>query len=454
MLKPDSTRFPVVGPPRISSGPEWTEPEPPASEEVSEILEFPIREDLPADVALDLRLQEILQEARLATDASGVVIALASDQRMVCRATLGDKAPRVGVSLNTRTGLSGACVQTREMQLCDDAIVDPRVNVVACRDLGIRSIVVLPVVDGANLWGLIEVFSSVPRAFGESDLLALQSLSNKVSQTVQEAIEGGATVRAPESFLESPVESQSPLPTAKPEVLPAKAKVHKDYRTGALTAAVLALAVLLGWMVGRVGWSLAVNRVPAQIPMPADEGRTPGQSPAPPPAPAGAHEDAAPAKPAAPKAAAPQPKTETTEPTGGLVVYEHGKVVFRMAPSKGSRAKGAQQTAPPETIRKAATREEDDKSEASQSGYLLERFEPEYPESAKQQHIEGQVLLSALVGADGSVRELGVISGNPELVKAATDAVRKWRFRPHQVEGKPVEFETQITVNFALPENQ
>ena len=48
--------------------------------------------------------------------------------------------------------------------------------------------------------------------------------------------------------------------------------------------------------------------------------------------------------------------------------------------------------------------------------------------------------------------KLTVISGDPLLAKAATDAVRQWRFNPHQLKGKAVEFETRITVNFALPE--
>ena len=102
------------------------------------------------------------------------MIALARGDRMVCRATLGDKAPGVGVCLNTRSGLSGACVQTREMQLCDDTLVDPRVNATACSDLGIRSIVVLPILEGEELWGVLEVFSLVPHAFSDSDLQELQ----------------------------------------------------------------------------------------------------------------------------------------------------------------------------------------------------------------------------------------------------------------------------------------
>ena len=82
---------------------------------------------------------------------------------------------------------------------------------------------------------------------------------------------------------------------------------------------------------------------------------------------------------------------------------------------------------------------------------MSERVEPAYPEEAKQQHIHGPVVLNALVGVDGSVRKVEVISGNPLLVNAAADAVRQWRFRPHNLKGRPVEFETRITVNFQLP---
>ena len=93
----------------------------------------------------------------------------------------------------------------------------------------------------------------------------------------------------------------------------------------------------------------------------------------------------------------------------------------------------------------------DDAPSRVEKSYLVVRVEPEYPEAAKQQNIQGPVVLNALVGTDGSVRDLKVVSGNPELVKAATDAVRQWKFRPHLLKGQPTEFETRITVNFQLP---
>ncbi len=478
MLKPDSTRYPPIVQTR-SIGPEWIEPdsaEPWA--ESGDVVAFPSKADLPTDLALDLRLREILQQARLATAASGAVIALARGDKIVCRATLGDKAPSAGVSLNTRSGLSGACVQTREMQLCDDTLADPRVNVVACRDLGIRSIVVLPVLDGGELWGVLELFSTVPRAFSESDLQTLQLLSRKISSTVRETIEDGSATLALEAFSQPPAADSLEPERVEPETLPAPNPAldqpsagiaRRDYRTGALTAAVLALAVLLGWMVGRVGWSMAVNRAPDQISMTPEEAQA--TAPVPPavhPAPPHREEAATPAPPVvskpAPPAAKPalKPKTATARPldlNGGLVVYEHGKVIFRMEPTeKESPPKTAPGVVASAAIQQAATREDDGatvgapNSPPSANGYLLERVEPQYPEAARQQHIQGPVVLNVLVRPSGLVRETSVISGDPLLAKAATDAVRQWRFNPHQLNGKAVEFETRITVNFALSE--
>jgi TonB family protein len=475
MLKPDSTRYPSIVKTR-SIGPEWIEPDPlEPGVEAGDADVFHSQAHLPTDLALDLRLREILQQARLATAASGAVIALARGDRIVCRATLGDKAPSAGVCLNTRSGLAGACVQTREMQLCDDTLADPRVNAVACRDLGIRSIVVLPVLDGGELWGVLELFSSVPRAFSESDLQALQSLGRKISSTVREAIEGGSTTLALEAFSQPPagaaVESQQAEPQAlvKPGPEPA-AVVLRDYRTGALSAAVLALAVLLGWMVGRVGWTMAVNRAPTQIPMIPEEAQatapvTPVAHPAPP-------RQEQPVTPGTQVASKPRPPASTKPPlkaraatatplelNGGLVVYEHGKVVFRMGPSeKESPPKAEPGVMASGAIQQAAAREDDGSAvpaptpPPSANGYLLQRVEPQYPEAARQQHIQGPVVLNVLVGPTGSVREASVISGDPLLAKAATEAVRQWRFNPHQLNGKAVDFETRITVNFALPE--
>jgi TonB family protein len=475
MLKPDPTRYPGVVHTR-SSGPEWIDTD--SAENIAEsgdTFAFQGQEELPADLALDLRLHEILDQALLTTAATGAVIALASGDKMVCRATAGDKAPSAGVCLNTRSGLSGACVQSREMQLCDDALTDIRVNAAVCRDLGIRSILALPVLDGEKLWGILEVFSAVPSAFSDSDLQALQALSDRISHTVHEAVEGETWVPASDTFSEVPLaDSAQPEPVSHEALLATGQQDtgagRRDYRTGALTAAVIALAVLLGWMVGRVGWSMAVSRSQTQFPVNPEPTQAAVQAPPDtPPALPHAQEPTGSAKPVRSTLAAhpatksvPKPKVETAEPVGGLVVYEHGKVVFRMAPSEEitpvevEPGSGSTPGSIPGAIQSAATREDDSGvapaiPPPAANGSLVERVEPQYPEKARQQHIQGPVVLNALVGKEGSVRELKVVSGNPELVKAAADAVRQWRFRPHHVKGRPVEFETRITVNFQLP---
>jgi protein TonB len=79
------------------------------------------------------------------------------------------------------------------------------------------------------------------------------------------------------------------------------------------------------------------------------------------------------------------------------------------------------------------------------------RVEPDYPEPARVQHIEGPVVLEARVGKDGTVEKLSTVSGDPRLATAATDAVRQWRFKPFFRNGSPEEFQTRITVDFRLP---
>jgi protein TonB len=81
---------------------------------------------------------------------------------------------------------------------------------------------------------------------------------------------------------------------------------------------------------------------------------------------------------------------------------------------------------------------------------LVSKVTPAYPPLAKQARIQGVVHLSAVIGTDGAVRNLQVISGHPLLVPAALDAVKQWVYKPTVRDGKPTEVATQITVNFTL----
>jgi protein TonB len=90
------------------------------------------------------------------------------------------------------------------------------------------------------------------------------------------------------------------------------------------------------------------------------------------------------------------------------------------------------------------------KGEAVQEALLVNRVVPAYPELARQIRLEGTVRLQAVIGRDGTVQSLEILSGHPILARAAVAAVREWRYRPTLLRGEPVEVETLITVIFTL----
>jgi len=143
-----------------------------------------------ADMAqrdLDAALQLLADRAQYITGASGAAIALRRDGRndMLCRASAGSNAPELGALLSTEFGLSGESVRTRQLLRCDDADRDARVNREVCRQLGIASVLVMPVVNDDQVLGVFELFSGKANAFGERDLSAVQRLSEMVETAVR-----------------------------------------------------------------------------------------------------------------------------------------------------------------------------------------------------------------------------------------------------------------------------
>ncbi|MFZ1005705.1 MAG: TonB family protein [Candidatus Sulfotelmatobacter sp.] len=84
-------------------------------------------------------------------------------------------------------------------------------------------------------------------------------------------------------------------------------------------------------------------------------------------------------------------------------------------------------------------------------GNLLYRVEPDYPEEARRQGVQGPVVLDLHISKDGLVQGVDLVSGQPLLMQAATAAVKQWRFRTRYVNGNEVEMQTRITLHFALP---
>ena len=90
-------------------------------------------------------------------------------------------------------------------------------------------------------------------------------------------------------------------------------------------------------------------------------------------------------------------------------------------------------------------------SQGVSQGLLYKKVAPVYPTNALRMHIEGAVELMATISKNGDITKIKVISGDAQLARAATDAVKQWKYKPYLLNGEPVEIQTQVTVNFKLP---
>ena len=225
-------------------------------------------DEVVSEIAEQFRLRDILEEVCAATGATGAAIALARGNEMVCRATAGSDAPDLGVCLDPNHGLSGSCIQTRELQQCADTETDPRVDSEACRQLGVRSIAVLPLVERNQLLGVFEILSSRPNAFGPEELLSLQTFSGRILQHQTRDTEGSPKPLAKNSRSSfhsvktgtrrevQQVESNPLVPRQK------QAAKRRDIWAPIIGSLVIGLAMLLGGLIGwRIGWERAILQI-------------------------------------------------------------------------------------------------------------------------------------------------------------------------------------------------
>jgi len=113
---------------------------------------------------------------------------------------------------------------------------------------------------------------------------------------------------------------------------------------------------------------------------------------------------------------------------------------------------GSVMSSVPSAMPKAATPQRVRVSQGVSQGLLIHKVQPSYPPLARQARIQGVVVLQALIGKDGTITNLHVVSGHPMLTNSALEAVKEWRYKPYYLNGEPVEVETTINVNFTLSE--
>jgi len=386
------------------------------------------------DLALDLVLNEVVEHARSATGATGAAIALTRGGEMECRATTGSSAPDLGVRLETESGLSGACITTGQIQSCSDTEEDARVDAKACRQLGVRSMLILPLSQGTQRFGILEVLSAAPNAFGQKDVEALQKLARRIVESKMEA-ESGANAPGPvqpeHAFPDSAETRQDRSEIPEPETArmdELQSSGRDDIWSTVLVVLVILVALTLGMLIGwrsaaqrRIGSRAGVTPAPA-VAAPMQGSGSTEQPSAPDPAKEGT-------KPRfATQANAAAENSHIAVPTGGLVVTQNGKVIYRMAAPVPAKS-----------------------AVDSSAGRLVHRVEPEYPPEARRQRIEGSVVLEIQVLSDGTVGNISIVKGNSLLTEAAVQAVRQWKYQPYVLDGRSVESQTRVTINFSLP---
>ena len=129
---------------------------------------------------LDEVLRLVAMRAMSITGANGVAIALVKENAIICRASAGKIAPDPGIRLDPNSGFSGACLRNGQTVRCDDSDNDSRVNAQACRTLGARSMVAVPLTAKGRVVGLIEAFSSKTHGFNDGDVKSLTLLGELI----------------------------------------------------------------------------------------------------------------------------------------------------------------------------------------------------------------------------------------------------------------------------------
>ena len=439
-----------------------------------------LREDAAAGrMDLSSILSEVTHAARYFTDSTGAALALWSQGVVICRARSGDTAPPLGTKLDVENGISGECMRTGHSQRCHDAYTDPRVDSELCQEMGIRSLAVVPLNGTQGVIGILEVFSDRANAFSDAHVTLLKKLAQIAVSSRARSVK--PTETAPLLQVAPPETNVVVLPDREERdrfaFLPARMRGEEGQPLRVAAAALLLLILgIAGWMVTRTRSGSA----------------RPGQS-------------AQAATKAVPELMAAGNSSEAVSTNGGGQVsltlsapskpradLMAGELVRKAASStvverksSGGGTSGAKAEAAPVAAEPHASEPDTpapDPSEAlsgmsssaaipqsvanpqpvfpfvaipvSQGvtgGRLIHKVDPIYPHDGRLQRVEGAVVLDVLVGEDGRVKLVQVTSGTPLLAKAASDAVKQWRYDPYLLNGRPVALHNQITIQFKLP---
>jgi TonB family protein len=405
---------------------------------------------------VDVIFGAIAEAAQCLSRSEGAAIAMRRNEVVVCLGRSGDIAPALGTRLSVDSGISGECLRTGNSLRCDDASKDYRADQEVCRRLGLRSIAAVPLRQGAQTVGILEAFSGQRCAFAEEHMSLLIRLARLAEAAAFES--GEEAQAASHSHPRADLDGARPLSQLPGNVATRPQRgVPSEYRQYYRVAAVVAAMLLLFSV---VGWRMRRNSA-SQAP------RTAQGTPTPPTQPTTQAETTEVVSVAV--TAKPSPvhsRTEVGDPRPLDIVKQASKMEVAPVTASHDAAPDSSERSNPPPVRAGTDASElvsvlsapaalprfaAPVSQGFSGGVLVRKVQPIYPRQAIPLRLEGSVLLQATVAENGTVRDLKVTSGHPLLARAAIDAVGQWRYRPFLLNGKPIQKQVNISIDFKAP---
>lgn len=188
----------------------------------------------------------LAEAAHNVTAASGAAVALRREKKVICVGRSGDAAPPLGTPLSAQSGISGECLGGSVIIRCDDSLLDPRVDAAVCEELGIRSVVAVPLRARGRTVGIIEVFAATQGAFTDAHVRQLRRLG----ELAESANRAGAHEEEPDPPVVLPTPVVLPVPVlANPAPPPGPAPSWGKHRQQLIAAAAVLFFFAAGWVV-------------------------------------------------------------------------------------------------------------------------------------------------------------------------------------------------------------
>jgi len=143
-----------------------------------------IQTDIAGEISASRVMRKIVDQSQALTGSQGAVVEIAEGEHMVYKAVSGIAEPHLGLRLERRSSLSGRCVDTGEILSCEDSETDERVDREACRRIGLRSMLVVPLLKDGVAVGVLKVLAVEPHAFDEQDVYVLQMLAGFIASVL------------------------------------------------------------------------------------------------------------------------------------------------------------------------------------------------------------------------------------------------------------------------------